>query len=490
MLFLSLFLWIFLFYLSSKSTKCFVPRHIRGGGGGGSVETSTVYQYKIKFPHASIDPSQSITFYDAYGSVLQTIPPYYKYMNYAQGVLEVPGTEQNIMIEKVSTATYYVFYSTDDLVIDYENVQFKIAKKILKSPSESIVKATFEFVNVFTPVRDIASVIDGKWDTQVQSIFYGEPPNGYRYAIIDLGAVYTIQSLDLVAGYFKTQDNRKYNIEFTSTLQYSTDGVNYYDISDKTSNFKLSGGESKGFEEEDLGAGFRARYLLLVLNEVKKLEYGTAAELGVGGAWVVAITEIAAYDDIVIKGDATLIPTTYLAQAIDLDGLESGSFPSSVIVDNTAGFAEPESGEAVTAYIRNMDGTYDSFSYTSMTSTTFEGISGLSSNHLVGALVVKEIEGDTSYYDYNCVLPKLGEKIYKKIEVDENTLFEQAQLNKLAKSYLREFSKDHNSKEIELVFCPHICVGQTLEWENERWFVESVSNNGGMYRLKLAKYPE
>jgi hypothetical protein len=47
------------------------------------------------------------------------------------------------------------------------------------------VHATFEYLSVITAFKDIASVIDGRWDTQVQTQFFGNPPQGYNYSILD-----------------------------------------------------------------------------------------------------------------------------------------------------------------------------------------------------------------------------------------------------------------------------------------------------------------
>jgi len=309
--------WVFCLWYSIKHPIIGIPYRERGGGGGGgttTVTSHTYYYYRIKFPHNSIDPSQTITFYDAFGQILTSIPPYYSFMNYGQGILSVPGTEQQTQIESVSTATYYVFYASSDLVIDYARAEFKISKTLIKAPAQTLVQATFEYLTVITPFRDIASVIDGRWDTQVQTEFFGEPPAGYNYAILDLGSIKNIQAMDIVAGFYRPDEVRKYDINFSMTIQYSLDNIDFYDIGDNTHNFDLNGGSSKSFEEEDLGIGFKARYLKLILEDVKRIEYSDK------GRFVVAITEIAIYDKVILNSTATLIPLTLLTKDISLSG--------------------------------------------------------------------------------------------------------------------------------------------------------------------------
>lgn len=489
--------WMGLFELARKGWKrTFVPVGFsKGGGGGGTTVTShTYYYYKIKFPHHSIDPNQSILFYDAFGVLVYTLPPNYQHMNYGEGVLSVPGTEQNTLIESVSTATYYVFYSADDLVIDYDNAEFKIAKKLVSNPAESTIKATFEYITVFTPFRDVASVIDGRWDTQVQTEFYAQPPAGYNYAILDLGAAYNIQALDIVAGFYKPDEYRKFDIEGCFSIQYSLNGTDFYEIGDETHNFKLTGGGHKSFEENDLGTEFSARYLKLIIEDVKKLEYGVKKDADgniiQSGVWVVAFTEIAAYNDVVIKSESYLIPTTYLSGGIDLTGIVSGAFPTTINVDSTEGF--DSSG---TAYIDNGDGTFDSFTYTGITATSFTGVAGLSESHYNDDMVVQEVEGDTTLYDYDGLLPSLGDRLYKKMDIDESYLYTQEQLDYVTKRYLKEFYKNHSKIAVDVLYAPHLQVGQTIKVVdtynsiNANYFIESIKDNNGFYSLTLAKYP-
>lgn len=468
-------------------------RNERGGGGGETTSTShTYYYYKVKFPHNNIDPSQPIILYNAFGSDSRTVPPYSDIMNYGEGILSIPGTEQNLEVESIASATYYVLYSQNDLVIDYENAEFKIAKTMIKAQVDTIVQATYEYITVFTPLKDVASVIDGRWDTQVQTTFYAQPPQGYNYAILDLGAIYEIQALDIVAGFFKPDNVRKFDIDMNLSIQYSLDNVSYYEISDKTHNFELSGGASQSFEEQDLGIGFQARYLKLILENVKKIEFGEVKDAnGVviqTGLWVVALTEIAAYNNIVIKSDVKLIPTSYTTSQI------TGA-STTIPVKSTEGFTDPESSETLTAYISVGDGTLDSFTYTGLTPTSFIGVSGIGTTYASNTMIVKEEEGDTTLYDYYELLPKLGDRLYKKNDISDSILYTQTQLDYIAKATEREFIKNHDKINIDVLYAPHIQIGQTLKLVDPynnmstRFFVESIKDNNGSYSLVLARYP-
>jgi hypothetical protein len=484
---------------------------ILGGGGGDATSTShTYYYYKIKFPHNSIDPNQSILFYDAYGNLVYTLAPNYEFMDYGQGILSVPGTEQNTTVEGVATASYYVFYSTDSLVIDYDKVEFYINKNIIKSLAQTSITGTFEYIHTVTPVRDIGSVIDGRWDTQVQTVFYAQPPEGYTYAILDLGSEQPIQALDIVAGFYKPDESRKFDITFTFTLQSSLDNVLWSLISDKTRNIQLSGGESKSLEEQDLGIDFKARYLKLILDDVKKIEYSTVKiqttstvndeevttvqevpfnqtkstdTIISSGIYVVAITEIAAYKDIVIKSETKLIKSTRLTS-------------NSLIADNTLYVEDTsEFDSSGTAYIEDVSGVMDSFIYTNKTLTSFTGVTGLTVDHTIDSLVAVDIEGDSTLYDRSFLLPKLGDRLSKNNKVDDNLLYTKEQLDYVAKSYLKEYSKNHDKVSINIAYAPHIQIGQTIMLvdnynnKNTRYFVAAITDNNGSYTLTCERFP-
>ena len=48
---------------------------------------------------------------------------------------------------------------------------------------------------------------------------------------------------------------------------------------------------------------------MIVLEEVKRVDFGD-------GVWPVALTEMSAYDDIILKAEAALIATTQLTEAV------------------------------------------------------------------------------------------------------------------------------------------------------------------------------
>jgi len=454
---------------------------VEGGGKSKSVSSHTYYYYKVYFPHGSIHPKKPIYLYDAQGILRHTIGRRNANMNYRKGIWNIPGIKRNDVAEILSTASYWVMYSAKKLKIKYDDVIFLIHRSLIPAPETVTVTATFEYWAIAITLRDIDAVVDGNRDTQLQAEFFGEPVSGFHLATIDLGSTYTIQAIDIIGGFYKPDEFRKFDVGFYVTMQYSTDDVSYYAISDKTDNFRVTGGEAVSFEEEDLGIGFQARYLKFTLNEVDRIEYGR-------GRWVVAITEISVYTDIIIESEATLIPTTTLTQAVSDTDTE-------IYVLNTAGFTEPTSGTA-TAYIgKDSD---KSFTYTGIQSgNTFTGCtveSGISG--AIGDYVTQSIEGDTTLYDNDGLLPQLGDRVYKKILISDRNLYLQSELDDLAKAYLKEFYKNHNKIRVNVLYSPYLHVGQTVSLTdsyngitNERYFIDAVSDRNGYFSITLAKYP-
>jgi len=447
---------------------------------GTEVDVQVYYQYKIYFAHHSIESYHDIILYDAFGDEVMRITAGDGNMDWAGGIYNVPGQSENSTVESISTATYWVFYAAGNLVIDYDNAIFKIHKSILPFPVESSVRATFEYIHTMTPIQGIASVIDGRWDTQVQTEFYAEPPQGYNYGIIDLGQVQNIQAIDIVAGFFKPDEVLKFDTDIHFSLHYSLDGVDYYNISDKTSYVHLASGDSVSFEEDALGEDLRARYLKLVIENVKKIEYKK-------GVYPVAFTEFSAYANIILKSEAKLIPTTYLTQ----DTIpQSGS--QTIYVNSTKGFEDPESGETATAFI---DG--DEFTYTGLTDSEFLGCVGLTEEHARTDYVYQYEPNDTDLLDYDGLLQKLGDRLYKKVDISDELLFTQEQNDRLARAYLNEFYKNHSKAQVEVMFSPHLLVGDTVRVVDsvngidDLYFLESISDNsnGATMSLVLAKYP-
>lgn len=462
-----------------------------GKGGGTTTETRSYYYYKILFMHQSIEPSQSITIYDLHGYAVYTIPPNDGAMDYGNAVYSVPGSSQNALIETISTASYWILYSSRNVTIDYDNVIFKISSTMIPDPARATVEASFEYYATFTPARGAAAIIDGRWDTQVQTEFYAEPPSGYEYSLIDFGSVQKIQAVDIIGGFYKPDEIRKFDIDFRFSLLYSINGTDYYEIGDKTHNVQLTGGSSVTFEEADLGIGFEARYIKIVLDNVKKINYGavkdTSGRVIREGIWVVAISEVSAYGDIILRSEAKLIPTTLLTADIDGSG--------TIYVTSTAGFTEPGSGETATAYIDNL--AYKEFTYTGLTATTFEGVTLISGcSGVEGDTVSQTISSSSMLADPDNLLPKLGDRLYKKTDIDEKTLYDQSKLDYLSGAFLREFYKNHSKLSVDILYAPYLKLGQTVSLtdpynyiNNGLYFIDSISTKPNGYSLTLGRYP-
>src|SRR3990167_319624 len=447
--------------------------------GGNDIDVRTYYYYQIHFAHQNIEPTQIINLYNPNGVQIMTISPNDNNMDYGRGIYSVPGTSANSTVEAIATATYWVMYSTRNLQIDYDNVRFKISSSILTEPVQSKITATFEYFTVFTSHRGVGAIMDGRWDTQVQTEFFTQPPAGYRYAIIDLGSVQEVQAVDIVAGFYRPDEIRKFDIDMRLSLQSSTDNITYTSVSDSARAFNLQGGQSISFEEEDLGIGFQARYILVLIENLRKIDFGN-------GIYVAAITEVAAYTNIIINSEATLISTTETTATVT-------SASTTIPVESTEGFTEPSSGgDTDTAYIDEI-----SFTYTGLTSTSFTGCvisSGV--NELSGTRVHQSIAGDTTVYDDNHLLQQLGDRVFKDIRISDEILYTQTQLDDLAKAFLREFIKEHNKVSTTIIYSPYLKVGQTVAltdtYNNQtavNFFIESIQENSGNYQLILAKYP-
>jgi len=213
-----------------------------GGGKSKEVSSSTYYAYSIIFPHTSIHPANPIYLYDSQGILRFTISPGDGNMDYANGILAVDGLEQNSTVEGLSTATYWVMYSEDAIQIDYENVAFRISSALIPDPNLFTVSATFEYWAIAVAVKDIELIVDGRRSTQFQMAFYGQPPQGFHLATLDLGSINKIQAIDIVGGFFKPDEYRRFDMSFDLSMTYSTDGVTFYEIGADTSNFSVESG--------------------------------------------------------------------------------------------------------------------------------------------------------------------------------------------------------------------------------------------------------
>lgn len=480
-------------------------------GGGGTPKTKNYYYYKIQLPYQSISPDKAITFYNAYGELVMTLPPYSSDMDYGTGLYTVPGDKKREDIIKIASASFNVKYGMDKVVIDYDNATFYISQALVSQPTSVTLWATFEYMAIFSASNDTAKIMDGDWNTQMQTIFYAPPPSGYEYALLDLGGVVPIQAIDLVGGYFRPTDTFKFDCKYNASLKYSLDGEVYYTINNDLTNFEISSGEAKSFDEDKIGVGFKARYIKILLEEVNKINYGKssitvtqmnynqlvdaglinpndpkAAKVGDTliireGLYAVALTEASVYSDIILKSECLLIPTTRVTDIYsngDIEVLSTDGFDDSGI-----------------AYLSKDSNKY--FNYTSRTSNVFQGVTFDEKTEVsIGEWVTKDIETVNSLYDTTMILSKLGDRVYKKNNSSTEYLYTQSNLDYLAKEYLKEFVKNHDKVSIDMAFAPYIKIGDTISLtdeynriDNERFFVESVTHSSKSTQLVVARYP-
>lgn len=144
-----------------------------------------------------------------------------------------------------------------------------------------------------------------------------------------------------------------------------------------------------------------------------------------------------------------------------------------------------------TAYI---DGT--AFTYEGITSTTFTDVtleSGFSANS--GDAVYQTIADDDSVYDTEGLLPNLGDRVFKDIRISDQFLYNQEQLDRVAKAFLEEFVKNHTKVQVNVVYSPYLRVGQTVKLTDtynnidQNYFIDAIQETNGYYSLVLARYP-
>lgn len=144
-----------------------------------------------------------------------------------------------------------------------------------------------------------------------------------------------------------------------------------------------------------------------------------------------------------------------------------------------------------TAYI---NGT--SFTYTSLSSTQFLGVtlpSGFTAN--AGDSVYQSLEDDDSIYDSQELLPKLGDRVFKDVRISDQILYNQEQLDRIAKAFLSEYIKNHTKVQVNVMYSPYLQVGQTVKLTDtynnidQNYFIDSISESNGYYQLVLARYP-
>lgn len=449
------------------------------GGGGGDISSHTYFYYKVYLPCKGILRSQPIYIYNSTGVLIYTVSPYDARMDYENGCWEVPGTEYNALIESISSASFWVNYSSNKLQIDYDNVLFKIDKSLIPNVNYVTVNADFEYATALAPIDSGRNIFDGRWDTQAQVVFYAKPPAGYAFALLDLGQSYNIQAIDLIHGFFKPDEKRSFDINNKYSLQYSTDNINYYPLCKEATNFNLSGGASISFEYDKLGDDFEARYFKLIINDMNKIDYGD-------GVWCAAFVEFACYQDVILKGEAKLIPTTFLNGYYNGSLLSGAGTTVNLTVDDTTSF-----DTYGTAYLDEI-----AFTYGSKTSTQFLQCSGAGvySAKANDTRVAQNTESDSLLYDDDGLLPKLGDKIYKNKDLNPY-LDNQTKVDKRAKDYLTEFLKDHSRASISLAYGPHyrvahtVLVVDTINNMSQRYFIESLKGTEKSMEIVVAYYP-
>jgi len=375
------------------------------------------YHYTIVFSHSSIYAGKPIKVYKSDGSLFYEFPPNSEEIDYTEGSWKVADTARNEDIEMLATAEYWVQYSSSkiDFCWDKGKAAFYVHKDLLNRQQRTdIVTANFKYETILPLPGGIGLVSDGRWNTQCQLEFYGQPLKTMPLFTVDLGSSQRIDAIDMTSGFYKPdlgfgQDEvRRFDVSNWFTLKYSLNGTDFYPVCEKASNFHLGGGESVSFEEGDLPELFDARYFRLILEDSNKIDFEA-------GRWCVPICEFAIYKNLILKGEARLIPT------------HSG-------------------------------------------------------------------EDETHIYDYRDLLDTVGDKLYKIATVNP-ILSTQSRIDRRAGRLLEEFQKEHTKSTVDVMYAPHIELGQTVRVIDpvnsvaQNYFIEGISNNKGKPALNMAYYP-
>jgi len=376
------------------------------------------FKYVIIFSHSGISRHHNIKLYKADGSLWKIVAPYSidsQHIKYEEGKWELDTGIMNEDIEQLSTAAYYVGYSSNKVDFDFNAGIFKVHKSLLNRQQRTdIVSASFAYETMMPLPQDIGLLSDARWTTQCQLEFFGQPLKGLPLFTVDLASQQRIDAIDLTSGFYKpglglnTEEMRRFDVSNWFTLEYSLNGTDFYPVCEKANNFHLGGGESVSFEEGDLPELFEARYFRLILEESNKIDFEE-------GRWCVAICEFAIYKNLILKGEARLIPT------------HSG-------------------------------------------------------------------EDETHIYDSQGMLDTVGDKLYKVATVNP-ILSTQARIDRRVGRFLTEFQKEHTKATVDVMYAPHIELGQTVKvidvvnGVDQNYFIEGVSNNKGKIALNLAYYP-
>ncbi len=250
--------------------------------GLGEVGGRPKYRTRIHFSWSGIDPNHTIKVYTATGVPAAAfggvIAANYPYMNYEQGTMESGPMDDNDpwrRVLEISTASFWVHWSRQYLQIDFNKAEVKVHSNIIPNTQIAQVKVTadYEYQTIIEGIRNGEYILDGRWDTQAQTVFYQKPPTGFVYFKCDLGAIFDVQAIDVVAGFYRPDveknpnapnpSRRKFDMNNVYTLKYSTDNVTYYNVCKEAIRFRLSGGEAKSLEIKDIGEDFQARYFQL-----------------------------------------------------------------------------------------------------------------------------------------------------------------------------------------------------------------------------------
>jgi hypothetical protein len=323
------------------------------------------YDYEIFLPHTGLSPKHDIIIYDPGGTEIFTAEAGNSLVDYGRGIVRhrrpLSGGDPHI---EPSTATYTVTRS-DLFEVDYNNNRFLISANAFTfsyglvttsdlSPEQqlqyevyravvgrstanewlrsitpagpttytyngtapeqtregwdkpSIVRATFKYREFVEPYDGLGRMTDGDWDTQFQLAFKENPVPGSILAVIDLGADYTIDTIDLMMGYYKMGALDEIQVPYTATLTIETraDAGEFDVVAPEMTGFEVSAGDTKSFERTELKDGQVMRYIRI---KIESLEHVAAGDPP--GIWPIAIVALAAYSDAVIKGEATLVST-------------------------------------------------------------------------------------------------------------------------------------------------------------------------------------
>jgi len=375
------------------------------------------FDYQLCFSHSSIDSNHKINIYKADGSLFDTLYPDDQCMDYAGGFWKPKRKTRWEEVEQVATASYWVRYDAEKVEVDYDagSGTIRVHKDLINRQQRTdIVTANFYYRTMPPALSDVAVISDGRWTTQMQLEFYGQPLKSQRLFTVDLGSSERIDAIDITSGFYKPEiiagvdEVRRFDISNWFTLEYSLNGSDFYPVCGKANNFHLGGGESISFEEGDIPELFEARYFRFILEESNKIDFEN-------GRWCVALCEFAVYKDLILKGEARLV-----------------------------------------------------------------------SSH--------SEEDETHLYDYRGLLDTVGDKLFKIATVNP-LLSTQPRMDRRVGRLLGEFQKDHTKASVDVMYAPHIELGQTVNVINpvtggaQDYFIEGISNNKGKIALNLAYYP-